>query len=69
MSSEDATGRRLREDAPMTALSTLIDGIDFGEGPRWHEGRLWYSDFDQPTVHAVDAGGEREPSSRWPPTS
>jgi sugar lactone lactonase YvrE len=61
MSSEDATGRRLREDAPMTALSTLIDGIDFGEGPRWHEGRLWYSDFYQHTVYAVDAEGTREP--------
>jgi sugar lactone lactonase YvrE len=60
MTTEDATGRRLREDASMTALSTLIDGIDFGEGPRWHDGRLWYSDFYQHTVYAVGADGERE---------
>ena len=24
----------------MTALETLVDGLDFGEGPRWHDGRL-----------------------------
>ena len=23
----------------------LRDGLGFGEAPRWHEGRLWYSDF------------------------
>ena len=25
--------------------TTVIDGIDFGEGPRRHDGRLWFSDF------------------------
>lgn len=44
----------------MTALETLVDGLDFGEGPRWHEDRLWYSDFFQGAVFAVDAGGTRE---------
>ena len=44
----------------MTALETLVDGLDFGEGPRWHEDRLWYSDFFQGAVFAVDADGKRE---------
>jgi hypothetical protein len=22
----------------------FIDGIVYGEGPRWHEGRLWFTD-------------------------
>lgn len=37
----------------------VVGGIDFGEGPRWHEDRLWYSDFYQHAVYAVDAGGAR----------
>ena len=34
--------------------TTVIDGIDFGEGPRWHEGRLWFSDFYQQTISSVE---------------
>ena len=41
-------------------LDLLVDGVDFGEGPRWHDGRLWYSDFYQRTIHAVSTDGERE---------
>lgn len=26
-------------------LEPFLDGLSFGEGPRWHEGRLWSSDF------------------------
>src|SRR5687767_1481707 len=38
----------------------LIDGLDFGEGPRWHDGRLWYSDLFQGAIFAVAADGKRE---------
>jgi sugar lactone lactonase YvrE len=41
-------------------LSPLIDGLDFGEGPRWHDGRLWYSDFYQQSVFTVRENGQRE---------
>ena len=27
------------------ATRVLTEGIYFGEGPRWHAGRLWFSDF------------------------
>ena len=48
----------------MPELQTLITGLDFGEGPRWHDGRLWYSDFYQHRVSAVTVDGEpRRPSS------
>ena len=40
-------------------MKHLIGGIDFGEGPRWHNGRLWYPDFHQKTVYSVDLNGER----------
>ena len=41
-------------------LDTLLDGLCFGEGPRWHEGRLWLSDMHAYTVLAVDLDGKRE---------
>lgn len=44
----------------MPELQTLITGLDFGEGPRWHDGRLWYSDFYQHRVSAITVDGERE---------
>jgi len=34
--------------------TTVIEGIDFGEGPRWHNGRLWFSDFYQQTISSVE---------------
>lgn len=34
--------------------------IYFGEGPRWHEGRLWFSDFFGHSVHALSPDGRHE---------
>ena len=43
-----------------TAATTLLGGLRFGECPRWHDGRLWYSDFFDRTVFSVDPmTGER----------
>jgi len=41
-------------------MRILRDGIWFGEGPRWHDGRLWYSDFYDHAVHAIDLDGQDE---------
>ncbi|MBT7665809.1 MAG: gluconolactonase, partial [Rhodospirillaceae bacterium] len=38
----------------------LLDGLTFPEGPRWHEGRLWFSDFYAHEVIALSMTGERE---------
>ena len=38
----------------------LMSGIQFGEQPRWHEGRLWFSDWGPREVIAVDLTGESE---------
>ncbi|MDD9944715.1 MAG: SMP-30/gluconolactonase/LRE family protein [Myxococcales bacterium] len=35
----------------------LIGGLGFSEGPRWHGGRLWFSDFGRRVVRAVDMVG------------
>lgn len=41
-------------------MDVLVDGVDFGEGPRWRDGRLWYSDFYQHAVYTVSPEGHRE---------
>ncbi len=41
----------------MTELQTLMTGIVFGEQPRWHEDRLWFSDWGRREVIAVDLEG------------
>ena len=38
----------------------LIDGLTFTEGPRWHEGKLYFSDFFTHRVLAVDLEGHLE---------
>ena len=40
--------------------NTLLDGLCFGEGPRWHEGRLWLSDMHAHQVLAVSENGQVE---------
>lgn len=39
-------------------LRTLASSIYFGEGPRWHNGRLWFSDFYAHRVCSVDLAGD-----------
>ncbi|MDF1733939.1 MAG: SMP-30/gluconolactonase/LRE family protein [Minwuia sp.] len=38
-------------------LKVLVSGLQFGEGPRWRDGRLWYSDFYAHRVRTVDLQG------------
>lgn len=35
----------------------LTDAIRFGESPRWHDGRLWFSDVHDYQVKALDLDG------------
>jgi len=44
----------------MPELRTLMSGLVFGEQPRWHEGRLWFSDWGTQEVIAVDLDGTSE---------
>ena len=44
----------------MTAPRVLAEGLRFGESPRWHEGRLWFSDFHDHAVKTVDLRGRIE---------
>ena len=44
----------------MRDMKTLLEGLTFAEGPRWRDGRLWFSDFYAHEVIAVDLDGKRE---------
>jgi sugar lactone lactonase YvrE len=44
--------------AGMATVRRVADGFSFLEGPRWHEGRLWVSDFYTSRVLAVRESGE-----------
>ena len=41
-------------------MTVLMEGIVFGESPRWHDGRLWFSDWGANQVIALDPGGGHE---------
>jgi len=38
----------------------LVDGLAFAEGPRWRDGRLYFSDVPAGKVHTVDMDGRVE---------
>ena len=38
----------------------LLDGLRFPEGPRWHEGKLWFSDIYSRSALTVDLQGNTE---------
>ena len=39
------------------SLTPLANGFCFGEGPRWFEGLLWFSDMLGEAVHTIDLQG------------
>ena len=41
-------------------IATLFEGGSFFEGPRWHDGRWWVSDFYSHLVRAIDADGNAQ---------
>jgi sugar lactone lactonase YvrE len=36
----------------------FVDGIVYGEGPRWHNGRLWFSDGPANKIYSVGESGD-----------
>jgi sugar lactone lactonase YvrE len=44
----------------MSDVRVLMDGLVFGEQPRWHEDRLWVSDWGTQEVIAVGLDGASE---------
>jgi len=44
----------------MSEPQILMTGIAFGESPRWHDGRLWFADWEAEELIAVDLEGHSE---------
>ena len=44
----------------VSAPEVLMEGVVFGESPRWHDGRVWFSDWGANQVIALDADGSHE---------
>src|SRR5437016_7796731 len=47
-------------------LKTLLTGLAMGESPRWHERRLWFSDWGAQEIVAADLDGKSEVVVRTP---
>ena len=41
-------------------LKTLMDGLTFGEGPRWYDNKFYFSDFYSHKVYSLDLEGNYE---------
>ena len=44
----------------------LMTGVAMGESPRWHENRLWFSDWGAQEILAVDSNGKSQVKVRVP---
>src|SRR3954463_4886722 len=53
---------------PEREIRTVLDGMSYLECPRWHDGRLYVSDFYTQQVYRLDldGGGSAEPVARVP---
>ncbi|MGH2967736.1 MAG: SMP-30/gluconolactonase/LRE family protein [Solirubrobacteraceae bacterium] len=50
----------------MPDLRTLMTGLGLGESPRWHDDRLWFSNWGVQELVAVDLEGDSEVVVRMP---
>ena len=41
-------------------MEIIAEGLSFPEGPRWHDGKLFFSDFYRHVVNAIAPGGQLE---------
>ncbi|MBA0084085.1 MAG: SMP-30/gluconolactonase/LRE family protein [Acidobacteria bacterium Pan2503] len=46
--------------SPARRAEILMSGVAMGESPRWHENRLWFSDWGAQEILCIDTNGERE---------
>ena len=50
----------------MSQMKSLLKNLIFPEGPRWHEGKLWFSDMHAHKVRTVDLNGRAEDIAEVP---
>jgi sugar lactone lactonase YvrE len=47
-------------EAVMGDFTLLLDGLIFSEGPRWKDGKLWFSDMHDQKIFTVDLDGNKQ---------
>src|SRR5215470_19158160 len=47
---------RMSDSTP--TIATLLAGLAMGESPRWHDDRLWFSDWGAQEILSVDRNGQ-----------
>src|SRR6267378_4184218 len=47
-------------------VRTLLTGLAMGESPRWHENRLWFSDWGAQEILSVNLDGKSDVAVRTP---
>jgi len=52
----------------MTRAQIMLEGLAFGESPRWHQGRLWFCNWGTQQVIALGLDGTAEVVARIPTT-
>jgi sugar lactone lactonase YvrE len=50
----------MQQDPSMRRTGVLLEGLGMGESPRWHDGRLWFSNWGTNEIVAVDLEGKGE---------
>lgn len=62
--SDEPAATRVGKDNVMRpsqeGLRVLLSGLGFAESPRWHEGRLWFSNWGRQEIVAVDRAGRSQ---------
>jgi sugar lactone lactonase YvrE len=61
-------GKEQAMQASPQGMQVLLTGLGFGESPRWHEGRLWFSNWGRQEVLAADRAGQSQVMLRAPTT-
>ena len=49
-----------RNSSQVIKPRVLLDGLAMPESPRWHDGRLWFSNWGADEIVAVDLDGNSE---------
>jgi len=49
-----------QKQSSLAEMQILLTGVAMGESPRWHEHRLWFSDWGAQEIIAVDPKGNSE---------
>jgi sugar lactone lactonase YvrE len=55
-----------RKESSLPDVQTLMTGLAMGESPRWHEDRLWFSDWGAHEIVTVDLKGNSKVEVRVP---